>query len=168
MTSRSLDLGCGEKPKNIFGADAVYGVDAREDLSANVVRCDLAVDRLPFEDDFFDFVTAHDVIEHIPRIIYNPTRRLPFVELMNEIWRILKVDGQFYSSTPAFPHEAAFSDPTHVNIITEKTFIAYFDYRHNWARGYGFTGQFEVTNQEWRGEHLNTILKKLPPPRLED
>jgi len=156
----ALDLGCGEKPKNIFGADLVYGVDARDDLVRNIIKCDIAVDPLPFADDFFDFVTAHDVIEHIPRVIYNPSRRLPFVELMNEIHRVLKPGGQFYSSTPAYPHEAAFSDPTHVNIITEKTFLAYFDHRYNWAKGYGFKGSFEVTNQEWRGEHLVSILLK--------
>ena len=45
---------------------------------------------MPFPDQFFDFVTAHDFLEHIPRLIYSPARRLPFVELMNEIWRVLK------------------------------------------------------------------------------
>lgn len=159
MTS-ALDLGCGDKPKNVFNADSVYGVDARSDLASNVVKCDLALEPLPFQSGSFDFVTAHDVIEHIPRVIYVPHRRLPFVELMNEISRVLRVGGKFYSSTPAYPHMAAFSDPTHVNIITEKTFLAYFDRRYNWASGYGFVGSFEVISQEWVGEHLVTILQK--------
>jgi SAM-dependent methyltransferase len=158
---KALDLGCGDKPKNIFNADIVYGIDAREDLSKNVICRDLAIEDLPFDSDFFDYVTAHDVIEHIPRVVYLPQRRLPFVELMNEIWRVLKKGGNFYSSTPAYPHMAAFSDPTHVNIITEQTFLAYFDHRYNWAKGYGFRGGFELTNQEWRGEHLVSIMTKI-------
>ena len=37
----SLDLGCGEKPKNFFQASKVFGIDVREDLSNNVVKADL-------------------------------------------------------------------------------------------------------------------------------
>ena len=159
--TKSLDLGCGEKPKNIFNAETVYGVDTRTDLQLNVIRCDLAIESLPFESDFFNYVTAHDLIEHIPRVLYSPARRLPFVDLMSEIWRVLLPGGLFYSSTPAYPSQAAFSDPTHVNIITENTFLAYFDHRHQWAKGYGFIGSFELVSQEWQGEHLVSILRKL-------
>ena len=50
--TKSLDLGCGEKPKNIFNAETVYGVDTRTDLQLNVIRYDLAIESLPFESDF--------------------------------------------------------------------------------------------------------------------
>lgn len=157
----ALDLGCGLNPKNIFSADVVYGVDVREDLDRNVVKADLTTSPIPFESNYFDFVTAHDFIEHIPRLIYLPERRLPFVELMNEIWRVLKVDGLFYSFTPAFPSNAAFWDPTHVNIITEETYPLYFDHKNTWARMYGFYGAFQVESQIWQGPHLVSVLKKV-------
>jgi len=79
---------------------------------------------------------------------------------MNEIYRVLKVGGMFYSFTPAFPHGAAFQDPTHVNIITEATFPMYFDNKNRWASVYGFKGYFQVAAQEWRGQHLLTVLQK--------
>ncbi len=159
--TRSLDLGCGENPKNIFSAESVYGVDTKDDLQPNVIKCDLAIDPLPFESNFFNYVTAFDLVEHIPRVLYTPARKLPFVDLMSEIWRVLLPGGLFYSSTPAYPSEAAYSDPTHVNVITEKTFLAYFCHGHLWAKGYGFIGSFELVSQEWQGEHLVSLLRKL-------
>ncbi len=156
----SLDLGCGPNPRNIFNANVTYGIDVRTDLDKNVIKADLVLEKIPFNDCFFDFVTAHDFIEHIPRVIYYPERRNSFVELMSEIWRVLKPDGKFYSSTPAFPHAAAFWDPTHVNFITEQTFPLYFDDVNNWAKGYGFNGAFKVLSQTWQGPHLVSILQK--------
>lgn len=157
----SVDLGCGSTPRNIFGAQIVYGVDVRDDLDKNIVNADLVLGGMPFADNFFDFVTAHDFLEHIPRLIYTPQRRLPFVELMSEIWRVLKVGGKFYSSTPAFPHAAAFWDPTHVNYITEQTFPMYFDNVNTWGKNYGFKGAFRIHEQSWNGPHLVSILVKV-------
>lgn len=165
MQTTSIDLGCGQKPKNIFNADVVYGIDVRDDLANNIVKADLVIENIPFPDNFFDFVTAHDFIEHIPRLIYAPQRRQPFIEIMNEIWRVLKPSGKFYSSTPAFPHAAAFWDPTHVNFITEHTFPFYFDDVNMWAKMYGFKGAFKMESQVWQGPHLISILEKtLVPP----
>jgi len=163
MASISLDLGCGPSPKNPFGAEAVFGLDIRADVGNNIYKADLVLEPIPFADEYFDFVTAHDFIEHIPRIIYMPQRKNPFVDLMNEIWRVLKVDGKFYSSTPAFPHMAAFSDPTHVNIITENTFVMYFDDVHRWGSAYGFRGAFKIESQRWTGPHLESVLVKSNP-----
>lgn len=166
--SKSLDLGSGPNPKNPFNAVEIYGIDldSRPDLDQNIKRADLVVDPIPYESDFFDYVTAHDFIEHIPRIIYSPARRQPFIELMSEVYRVLKIDGLFLSLTPAYPHAAAFVDPTHVNIITEGTFPLYFaDAMPDspWAGAiYGFKGAFSVVKQEWQGVHLLTILKKIP------
>jgi hypothetical protein len=83
MTLISLDLGCGPRPENHFKADIAYGIDVRDDVDSNVVKADLVIEKIPFDNDYFDFVTARDFIEHIPRLIYAPQRRYPFVELMN-------------------------------------------------------------------------------------
>ena len=159
--TKSLDLGCGMSPKNPFNADEVFGIDVRDDLEANIKRADLVIEPIPFDDDFFEYVTAHDFLEHVPRVIYAPERRNAFVELMNEVYRVLKTGGMFMSLTPAYPHPEAFQDPTHVNIITEKTFPAYFDYVNRWAAGYGFKGAFDIKLQEWRGAHLLTVMQKV-------
>lgn len=159
--TRSLDLGCGGSPRNPFNADELYGVDVREDLDAGIRRADLAIEPIPFDTDMFEYVTAYDFLEHIPRVVYAPDRRNSFVELMNEIYRVMKVGGLFLSSTPAYPHAEAFQDPTHVNIITEMTFKAYFDNVNRWAAGYGFKGAFHLKLQEWRGHHLLVVLQKV-------
>lgn len=54
--------------------------------------------------------------------------------------------------------------PTYVNFITEGTFPLYFgdaDPSSPWALIYGFRGAFQVLSQEWRGPHLQTILRKI-------
>jgi SAM-dependent methyltransferase len=159
--TKALDLGCGPTPKNTFNADEVFGVDVRDDIDNNIKRADLSVEAIPYENDYFDYVTAHDFIEHVPRIAYVPKRRNCFVELMNEIYRVLKTGGLFLSFTPAYPRTEAFRDPTHVNIITEETFSLYFDNQYKWASMYGFVGAFEIVQQEWRGAHLLTVMKKV-------
>jgi SAM-dependent methyltransferase len=159
--TKTLDLGCGPNPNNPYNADEIFGVDIRDDLGDNIVAADLALDGIPFEDDSFEYVTAFQFIEHVPRVVYLPTKRNPFIELMNEIYRVLKTGGIFLSVTPAYPHAAAFQDPTHVNIITEETFIRYFDDTYRWAKIYGFNGRFKVLKQEWHGANLITQLQKV-------
>ncbi|OGB34784.1 MAG: methyltransferase type 11 [Burkholderiales bacterium RIFCSPLOWO2_12_FULL_61_40] len=162
--TKSLDLGCGGTPRNLFNADEVYGVDVQDLPEVNVKRADLVLEAIPFDSDMFEFVTAHDFIEHIPPLVYAPTRRNAFVELMNEVYRVLKMDGTFLSFTPAYPHIELFRDPTHVNFITEQTFPLYFDNVNRWAAIYGFKGAFMIVSQEWRGPHLLTVLQKVPVP----
>ena len=159
--TKTLDIGCGKFPRNPFNADEIFGIDVRDDLESNIYKADLVIDPIPFPTDTFEFVTAYDFIEHIPRLIYAPTRRTPFIELMNEVWRVLKVGGKFYSSTPAFPYAVAFKDPTHVNFITDQTFTEYFC-GDNWARMYGFIGNFKMENQIWQNSHLIATMIKLP------
>lgn len=162
--TRSLDLGCGPTPRNLFNADEVFGVDIADIPEANVKRADLVVEPIPYESDSFEFVTAHDFLEHIPPLVYAPTRRNAFIEVMNEVYRVLKMDGTFLSFTPAYPHIELFRDPTHVNFITEQTFPLYFDEANRWGKIYGFNGAFRVIKQEWHGPHLLTVMQKVPVP----
>jgi SAM-dependent methyltransferase len=163
MEKKTLDLGCGVNPRNPFKCEEVYGIDIRDDVEKNIKRADLAIEPIPFEDEYFDFVTAFDFIEHVPRIIYMPQRRFAFVEVMNEIWRVLKMGGVFLSYTPAFPAGPAWRDPTHVNIITDETFPIYFDDVTRGAGMYGFKGAFKILRQQRAKNniHLVTHMRKV-------
>jgi len=150
MTTRHLYIWCGVRPRNPYKADRLYGLDIMAE--AGDLRVDeyasanLAVERIPFGDGFFDSVSAYDFLEHVPRSLYLPGRdgmRFPFVELMNEIWRVLKDGGLLYASTPCYPCQEAFVDPTHVNYITERSH-AYFTRPSLMAAPYGFVGCFDA------------------------
>jgi SAM-dependent methyltransferase len=151
--TRHLDLGCGPKPRNPYSADELHALDIRlpEGLDAARFRqANLVLEPIPFADDHFDSVSAYDFIEHVPRLVALPQggTRLPFVELMNEVWRVLRPGGRFYAVTPAWPKAEAFVDPTHVNIITERTH-RYFCEPDVGADVYGFKGRFRALRVQW-------------------
>ncbi len=156
----ALDIGSGPIPKNPFLAKKVYGADLRSKTENNVVHADLSTGQLPFENNSFDYVTAYDVLEHIPRIssINNQTT-YPFILLMNEIFRVLKPGGVFFNIQPCYPSKDVFQDPTHVNIITEDTLMLYFC-ESAWARIYGYTGSFNMLADGWIGAKYFSFLRK--------
>ena len=159
--SKSLDLGSGPFPKNPFDAKQAYGVDLRNTTNLNVIVCDLSVDKLPFEDNSIDYISAYDVLEHIPRVtIENNKTIYPFINLMNEIYRVLKDDGVFFNTQPCYPSSSAFQDPTHINIMSEDTIELYFC-KKNWAHIYGFNGSFEMLRDGWIGSSYFSLIKKV-------
>jgi len=153
--SKTLDLGCGPIPRNPFLADEVFGVDIKSFDNPKIKIADLAIDSIPFEDNHFDYISGFDFLEHIPRILYiGKERKQSFIDLMSEIWRVLKPGGETFLATPAYPHPEAFQDPQHVNIITEAS-IEYFAGIHvELCRGYGFQGNFEIIQQVWAKEPI--------------
>lgn len=143
--SKHLDLGCGSAPRNPYQRDLLFGVDLAGSSDGGPIRqCNLALQPIPFPDSEFESVSAYDFLEHLPRVLATADQRatrFPFVELMNEVWRVLQPGGLFYASTPVYPHAAAFQDPTHVNFITANTHD-YFVRPQRMAAMYGFGGDF--------------------------
>jgi len=143
-----LDIGCGENKK-----PGSIGVDFREMEGVDIVQ-DLTM--FPWKnipDECADVVMASHVLEHINPASSDPrtaalikllTKKKVltanevkeyigdyeflggFVRFMDEIWRILKKDGQLIFSVPFAGSPGFWQDPTHVNPMTHVT-LAYFD-----------------------------------------
>jgi SAM-dependent methyltransferase len=164
-STKSLDLGCGPILRNPYGANQVFGIDLVGEETEFLKITDLALYPIPFMDSTFDFVTAFDFLEHIPRLTYvNGNRRHPFIELMSEIHRVLKPGGIFLAHTPAFPKQEAFQDPTHVNIISENSIQYFAGNSIETCRSYGFRGEFEIIKQEWAEDFTYWLIWELGKP----
>lgn len=100
--SRILDVGCGDGKyvlafKESFGAKEAYGIDIGEKAILNgsasgiiMSSVDLNQKELPYENDYFDFVFAGEIIEHL----MSPDN------ILSEVKRVLKPDGMFAITTP--------------------------------------------------------------------
>jgi len=134
-----LDVGCGlgallasisDKIKNID----LYGVEVSRFASkhaakyATIYTGDM-IDA-EYEDDFFDVVTCHHVIEHIK----NPKL------LMQKITRILKPGGLLVLATPDFDSGAARRFKNNYRLLHDKTHISLFsnDSMHRFIRHYNY------------------------------
>ena len=151
MKTKHLDIGCGINPRNPFSRDMLYGIDIinvdNSEVDFEYIKSDVVLEKLPFEDSFFDSISCYDFLEHIPRTIHrNSKLEFSFIEFMNEVHRVLKPKGIFYALTPGYPDQAAFVDPTHVNFITSKTH-KYFTLPKLRAKAYGFKGSFKLSSR---------------------
>lgn len=162
----ALDVGCGSKPRNPYKCEKLLMLEPSSS-DENVIPCFLGFEPIPLETSSIDVVTAFDVIEHIPRVVWKDSRVCnPFIDAMNEIWRVLKPGGIFYAQTPAYPRAEAFQDPTHVNFITTATANYFARGGFRVTKSYGFVGAFEVRKNDWSstsGFHLIWELIALKP-----
>ena len=164
-----LDLGCGKFPRNPYDRAELCGIDIRGLSPAegfDFRPANLALEPIPYSDDVFGSVSAFDFIEHVPRLLASADGTqtfFPFVRLMDEIWRVLAPGGCFYALTPTWPSPDAFVDPTHVNVITEKTH-EYFCGAKPLGRMYGFQGRFLARRAEWVDQERAFKAKPAPLP----
>ena len=156
-SSRHLDIGCGPMARNPFKADELFGADISSKLPSNLHQDNFfntsALIKIPTSDSYFDSISCFDFIEHLDRSVEGANA---FIVFMNEASRILRVGGVLLAVTPAFPSPTAFQDPTHVNIITERT-IEYFlgSMTESRTLDYGILGGFELLAQFWMGPFSN-------------
>jgi SAM-dependent methyltransferase len=139
MPIRELLLGCGRKRvKEItleglspewsslttLDFNAAHGPDIVHDL-----------DQLPypFEDNSFDEIHAYEVMEHLGR---QGDWKFFFAQF-DELYRILKPDGQFYGTSPSWFSPWAWGDPGHTRIIGLEQF--FYLSRPNYSAEVGVT-----------------------------
>lgn len=161
---RHLDLGCGKFPRNPYGRPHLSGIDVRPPPAAVAFEhrvANLVVEPIPYADDTFGSVSAYDFLEHVPRLWPDADGGtvFPFVRLMDEVWRVLAPGGRLWALTPGYPNAEAFTDPTHVNFVTDRTH-EYFCGENPLGRMYGFAGQFEARRVEW--VHIHDAYSALP------
>jgi SAM-dependent methyltransferase len=110
-----LDIGCG---RNKQAPDWV-GIDCRELPGVDIVH-DVEVYPWPLPDECAIVAVASHLVEHID------PHGGGFIRFMDEVWRVLKPDGEFAIATPHGASPGFLQDPTHCNPCNEATW-AYFD-----------------------------------------
>lgn len=102
-----LDVGCGFNCQKGF-----VGMDKREIKGVQIVH-DIEVFPWPLDNDSCSVIAMSHLIEHI-----KPWKQ---IEVMNEAWRILEVNGHLMISTPYGMSFRYNQDPTHCSSWVEAT-----------------------------------------------
>lgn len=110
-----LDIGCGQDKRPNF-----VGMDKRNLPEVDIVH-DLELFPYPLEDESCLTIIGSHIYEHIKPWLS--------IDFMNELWRIMKFDGQLVLSMPYGWSKGFIQDPTHCNPANEATF-QYFDPRY--------------------------------------
>lgn len=110
----NLDVGGGSRPQPGF-----INIDYRPLPQVDIVH-DIEKTPWPLPDECVLKAVASHVLEHI-----EPHGGI-FINVMDEIWRVLKPKGQFAFVVPYAGSQGFYQDPTHCNPIIETT-MYYFD-----------------------------------------
>lgn len=107
-----LNLGCGYKKIKGF-----VNIDIRPEVNPDML-CDLS-EGIPFESDSVETVVAFDFLEHI--------EMGKTVEMMTEIWRVLRDKGVFELFVPSTDGRGSFQDPSHRSFWNINSFKYYME-----------------------------------------
>ena len=127
-----INLGSGNRPMQGY-----ENIDIQERVNPDLV-CDVTMG-LPYGDNSVDEVRAFDFLEHIERD--------DVINVITEIWRVLKPGGRFESFTPdAEFGQGFFQDPTHRSPWVENSWLYYSDEAHR--NLYGIEANFQIDKIE--------------------
>jgi predicted SAM-dependent methyltransferase len=113
-----LDIACGANKQ----APDWIGIDVQKFPGVDIVH-DIETYPWPLPDECVSIAVGSHIAEHI-----NPAK-FGFINWMNEIWRVLEVEGRLMLALPYGGSPGYWMDPTHVNGCNENTWN-YFDPLH--------------------------------------
>lgn len=152
-TAVKLNLGCGLKRSHVAG---FTNIDNRSECEPDLL-CDI-LGGLPYLDNSVDMILANDFLEHVP----NGKQ----IDVITEIWRVLKHNGILEALTPSTDGRGSFQDPTHVSFWNKNSFLYYSD--KECRDLYGIKANFNLveneditTNAEWKIIHTHVIAKAI-------
>ena len=143
-----LDIGCGAKKTSPLW----MGMDKRKMPGVDIVH-DLEVFPYPIQSDSVTTIVASHILEHLKPWLT--------VDVFNELWRILKPEGQLALGVPYGVSEYYVQDPTHCNPFNETT-LTYFDPRPDmfgWKEVKDHRGIYEVVKEG----HVNRLYAFYEP-----
>ena len=108
-----LDVGCGNNKY-----PGAIGIDFNPRTQADVIH-DLGVVPYPFDDDEFDEVFSHHVVEHVPDVM----------AFISELHRITRHGGRIRLITPHYSNPDWPTDPTHRNHFNSYSFNCFMQDR---------------------------------------
>jgi predicted SAM-dependent methyltransferase len=149
-----LDIGCGHHKDNGW-----VGIDIQALPDVDIVH-DLNLHPWPVEAGSVEQAKAWHIVEHIPPVaVTEKGTRRPFIEFMDECWRMLKVGARIDIETPYGVSDGFVHDPTHCNPSDELTF-EHFDPDYRRYRTYQ-PKPWRIVDLRWaRDGQLNVILEK--------
>ena len=140
-----LDLGCGNKRR----PDTI-GVDYSARYNPDVIH-DLNVFPYPFESASIDKIYLDNVLEHLDSPL----------KVIEELFRITKIDGEIVVIVPYFRSRWAAVDMTHKTQFTVDSF-AYFDPTNEICKRYDYTdARFKINKRVFNEDIENNWFKKL-------
>ncbi len=131
-----LNLGSGYRKKSGY-----INIDNRPETEPDLL-CDIEAG-LPYEDDSIGEIQCINILEH-----FNQDKVIFVVE---EIWRVLKNNGLFYSLTPSTEGIGAFMDFNHRSYWNLGSFLYFTD--DAYRQLYGTTAKFQ-------GEVMDVIVDR--------
>jgi hypothetical protein len=116
---KKLNMGCGFKKLNDH-----WNVDAESKCNPDEVL-DLEKTPWPYEDNFFEKITADNILEHLgqdPKV---------FTNIIKEMYRVSADGAEWYINVPHHRCDTFWDDHTHVRALSAKTFKM-FDQKVNY------------------------------------
>lgn len=105
-----LNMGCGFKKLNDH-----WNVDIESKCNPDEVL-DFEITPWPYENDFFDKITADNILEHLgqdPKV---------FTNIIKEMYRVSKDGAEWFINVPHHRCDLFWDDYTHVRPLSAKTF----------------------------------------------
>jgi predicted SAM-dependent methyltransferase len=105
-----LNMGCGFKKLNDH-----WNVDIERRCNPDQIL-NFEITPWPYEDDFFDKITADNILEHLgqdPKV---------FTNIIKEMYRISKDGAEWFINVPHHRCDLFWDDYTHVRPLSAKTF----------------------------------------------